>query len=160
MAWVTPRTWLADQKLAAAQMNEISDALNYLLKPNSGVVTVGAGSSVSSSSQTSWGAVPGLSFNMTTYGGHVLFGMQTYITHSDGSGTNTSYLGVMVDGSFVQALWHYKTNGDSMANAVYLIRNLDPGAHTFALGWRTSLTTYTITLTHTQPVSFVWGVEI
>lgn len=157
MPWITPRTWTPDLIVTSTHMNEISTSLDYLLKPNRGVYTNGAGTTTGAT--TSWAAVPGFSFTMTCYGAPVLFGFQTFIEHSDAGATNTSYLGVMVDGVYTQALWAYKTSWERMASGSYLISNVAAGSRTFALAWRVSHA-YTITLTNTNPVSFIWGIEL
>lgn len=158
MAWTLPKTWVAGERVVATDMNaQIRDNINYLLTPNAFVVRSAVGAlSTTSTTYASLGA--GWSQSITTYGGHVLVGLQMPVS---GPGTNQSaFVGVEVDGTlYTGAITPLSGNTPFTVHFTKLITGLASASHTFVAKWRVPVGNQTAgTDAAVLPIEF-WAME-
>jgi len=142
MPWTLPKTWAATEMITEALLNtHIRDNLNWLKAPPFAQVVLTAQITTTS---TSWTDATGLSLNLTTTGGNLMVGFSGLVM-SDASGRVVA-LTVDVDGVNQGA-----TDGVLVVEAavqstafVMVLENIDAGAHTIKIRWKTSAGTATM----------------
>lgn len=142
MAWTTPKTWTAALVTVAELNAHVRDNLAWLKAPTSGVATLAAQITTTSTSFTD---ATGLSVTMTTSGGNVMCLFTGCVSNS---GANQTILTLDADGDAQGAtdgLMTVTANAVSTsASFVYVITGLSAASHTFKIRWRVNSGTATL----------------
>lgn len=131
MVFTTPRTWVTNELVTAAMLNEqIRDNLSYLLTPASFFITSSATLTTTSSSYAN---VTGLvSSSITTYGGHFLMGISGFVN------ATTGQVDIAMAHDGANEIVVHRSNSSVYFAGVALKASLAAGAHTFSARWRQS----------------------
>ena len=135
MAWVDPRSWSAGDAITAARLNDISDALNWLLNMSRIHVKESTGSyTTTSASYTAVGAH--YTVAATVHGGVAVVVVSACMGNSGGA-AYPYFLEVDVDGTGYQ-LWTGGSYLSSLAQfySTVVITGLSDASHTFSLKYK------------------------
>lgn len=133
--WTPPATWLTDELVTAAKLNEqIRDNLDYLkARPAEIRTRYGAASTTSAAFVE---IDPALDISLTTTGGAVLVGCTVRYIKNDTSGKTVDLRVYIDDGAAPSQLMGANFNGESQTlSGAFLVTGLAAGLHSFRLQW-------------------------
>lgn len=140
--WTTPTLWTVDQLVSADDLNtQIKGNMEFLKDPPvAQYITNDNTYEVSRSGNGSFVDVDGtnLALTLTTNGGDVKITILGRFHETSGNLSKRAYLDVAVDGTrqgdTTTGLWALNSS-ISVLNLTHIVRDLDPGSHTFKLQW-------------------------
>ncbi len=165
MAWTSPKTW-SSEPLTSSDLNTyVRDNQDYLKdRLDNSASTIVTGPTAPSTSSEAFVDIDSekLSITLTTHGGDVLVGFTGTINSAHR--TRPVSMNLAVDGVLYFAdngITHVQmdANGSMPLCLVMLVTDLDAGAHTFRMRWKTHRTnTASIEITSLHPQ--FWAKEI
>lgn len=165
MAWTSPKTW-SSEPLTSSDLNTyVRDNQDYLKdRLDNSVSKIIAGTTALSTSSDIFVDIDSekLSISLTTHGGDVLVGFTgsvKAVSHHKPVLLNLAVDGVLFFADNGVAQVQVPTNGSLPLCLVMLVTDLDAGAHTFRMRWKTlHANTVSMEITNLHPQ--FWAKEI
>lgn len=159
MAWTTPRTWVTNELVTAAMMNEqLRDNLDYLLTPAAWALQATGAYATTSASYSNVDAA--LTQVIECHGGRVVCGFSAWLV----AVTGNPDVAVGVDGGSEILVYRSAAHAGIHISGTVLFGQPSNGNHTFSLRYR--INTGTLTLRGADnggvpiPPIIFWGIEI